>query len=119
MTVFENRGLYDTSNVWFEEGEIRLYDKKARRPEMRHIDYGLGVFKSGAFDGFPRDAVVDLADVQRALVSRRELAGFEVTQRFYEIGSPEGLTELDRMLRQHRGDREHAAGSGFQIETPG
>jgi NDP-sugar pyrophosphorylase family protein len=44
MTVYRNLGRYDTSNVWFEGGEIRVYDKKNKRPEMQHIDYGLGVF---------------------------------------------------------------------------
>lgn len=99
MTVYENHGKYDTSNVWFEGGEIKVYDKKARRPEMHHIDYGLGAFRAEAFEGFPRDAVVDLAEVQKALVARRQLAGYEIGQRFYEIGSHEGLQELDVLLR--------------------
>lgn len=98
MTVYENQGRYDTSNVWFEADEIKVYDKKARRPEMHHIDYGLGVFRAAAFDAFPRDAVVDLADVQKALLARHQLAGFEIKERFYEIGSHEGLQELDRLL---------------------
>jgi len=99
MTVYENRGRYDASNVWFENGEIRRYDKKDKVPEMHHIDYGLGVFRATAFDGFPRDAVVDLAEVQKTLVARGQLAGLEIAQRFYEIGSHEGLNELDALLR--------------------
>ncbi len=99
MTVYENRGRYDSSNVWFEDGRIRAYDKKAGLPRMHHIDYGLGVFRAGAFDGFPRDSVVDLADVQGSLVTRGELAGLEIGERFYEIGSPAGLAELDRLLK--------------------
>jgi NDP-sugar pyrophosphorylase family protein len=98
MTVYENQGRYDTSNVWFEHGEIRRYDKKEKLPQMHHIDYGLGVFSASAFDGFPRDAVVDLAEVQKALVARHQLAGYEIRQRFYEIGSHEGLRELDALL---------------------
>ena len=100
MTVYENHGRYDTSNVWFEQGAIKVYDKKSRRPEMHHIDYGLGLFRASAFDGFARDAVVDLADVQQALVSRGELAGYEIKERFYEIGSPAGLAELNALLRR-------------------
>lgn len=100
MTVFENRERYDTSNVWFERGEIRRYDKREKLPQMHHIDYGLGVFRAEAFTPFPRDTIVDLADVQKALVARGELAGYEVQQRFYEIGSPAGLSELDELLRR-------------------
>jgi NDP-sugar pyrophosphorylase family protein len=99
MTVYENHGRYDASNVWFEHGEIKVYDKQNKVPQMHHIDYGLGVFRPAAFDGFPRDAVVDLAEVQKKLVARRQLAGYEVKERFYEIGSPEGLQELDALLR--------------------
>ncbi len=99
MTVYENHGRYDTSNVEFAAGEIVRYDKKQKTPAMHHIDYGLGVFRAAAFDGFPRDAVVDLAEVQKSLVARRQLAGFEIRQRFYEIGSHEGLAELDALLR--------------------
>ncbi len=100
MTVFENRGRYETSNVWFEDGKIQRYDKKQPSQQMHFVDYGLGLFRSAAFDGFPRDAAVDLADVQMALVARQQLAGYEIKQRFYEIGSPAGLNELDALLRR-------------------
>jgi NDP-sugar pyrophosphorylase family protein len=100
MTVFENREAYDASNVWWEDGRIKIYSKKEKVPQMRHIDYGLSLFRAAAFDGYPRDAVVDLATVQTDLVRRGELAGYEMRQRFYEIGSHAGLQELDQLLRQ-------------------
>jgi NDP-sugar pyrophosphorylase family protein len=100
MTVYENNGRFDASNAWFEGGVIRAYDKRDKLPQMRHIDYGLGLFRSAAFDDFPRDEPVDLADVQKALLARGELAGFEVKERFYEIGSHAGLGELDRILQK-------------------
>jgi NDP-sugar pyrophosphorylase family protein len=100
MTVFENRGRYDASNVWFAEGEIKIYDKQSKSPQLQHIDYGLGVFQGAAFDGFPRDRPVDLAEVQKKLVAGGELAGLEIPERFYEIGSHEGLQELNQLFRQ-------------------
>lgn len=99
MTVYENHGRYDASNVWFENGQIMLYDKKTKVPQMHHIDYGLGVIQARAFDGWPRNAIVDLAEVYRKLVAEKQLAGYEIQQRFYEIGSHEGLNELDQLLR--------------------
>ena len=30
MTVFRNENQFDTSNVWFADGEIKVYDKKQR-----------------------------------------------------------------------------------------
>ena len=98
MTVFENKGLYDSSNVWFQNGEIKVYDKKVKLPEMKHIDYGLGLFKASAFESYSKTEVVDLAEVQKSLVSQKELCGYEMRERFYEIGSPEGLAELNTLL---------------------
>ena len=65
---------------------------------MRHIDYGLSIFTREAIAARAEGEAFDLADVQRDLASRGELAGFEMTQRFYEIGSREGLAELERLL---------------------
>jgi NDP-sugar pyrophosphorylase family protein len=102
MTVYENHEKYDASNVWFEAGEIKVYDKKNKVPQMHHIDYGLGLFRAAAFDGFPRNEIVDLAAVQMKLVTERQLAGYEIPERFYEIGSHAGLQELDILLRSKK-----------------
>jgi NDP-sugar pyrophosphorylase family protein len=102
MTVFRNEGRWDTSNVWFQDGAIRSYNKKDRTPDMQHIDYGLGILSAKALEHWADGKAFDLADVYRDLISRNELAGFEVSQRFYEIGSPEGLAELDAMLRRQQ-----------------
>ncbi|HEY3897554.1 MAG TPA: nucleotidyltransferase family protein [Chthoniobacter sp.] len=99
MTVFRNEGAWDSSNVHFTDGRIVRYDKRERTPEMRHIDYGLGVFKASVFADRPADQPFDLADVQRELVAKGALAGHEVFQRFYEAGSHAGLAELETLLR--------------------
>jgi NDP-sugar pyrophosphorylase family protein len=99
MTVFKNDGRWDTSNVWFDGKQILRYDKKDRSPEMRYIDYGLAVLRAEAMDRWPDNEAFDLAEVYRRLAAEKQLAGYEVTQRFYEIGSPEGLAELDALLR--------------------
>jgi NDP-sugar pyrophosphorylase family protein len=99
MTVFENEGRWDASNLWFEHGEIRRYNKKLRTPEMRHIDYGIAVLSPAVFAAFPNDAPFDLADVYSCLTAEKQMAAYEVKQRFYEIGSAGGLAELDSLLR--------------------
>lgn len=95
MTVYRNEGRWDTSNVEFAGGRILAYDKKDRTPRMQYIDYGLGVFRRDAFDG----AQADLAEVYRDLLRSGQLAACEVHQRFYEIGSFEGIAELSRHLQ--------------------
>ena len=98
MTVYRNEGLYDTSNVVFRDGAIAVYDKKLRLPEMHHIDYGLSLFQASVFDAYAADQPFDLAEVMGRLVREKHLAGYEVTERFYEIGSPAGLAELEALL---------------------
>jgi NDP-sugar pyrophosphorylase family protein len=99
MTVYANSGQYDTSNVWFENGQIKTYNKKNLRPEMHHIDYGLSAFRAEVFGALPSGVRFDLADLLRDLAVQGDLAGFEVDTRFYEIGSPGGLAELDALLK--------------------
>jgi N-acetyl-alpha-D-muramate 1-phosphate uridylyltransferase len=99
MAVLKNEGRWDTSNVSFEAGQIRRYDKKLRTPEMRYIDYGVGILEAVVFTPYPDTVPFDLADVYSQLVSEEKLAAYEVKQRFYEIGSREGLAELDSLLR--------------------
>jgi NDP-sugar pyrophosphorylase family protein len=100
MTVLKNEGRWDTSNVELEEGEIRRYDKKMRTAEMRYIDYGIAVLSATVFELFPGDVPFDLADLYSRLVSDKKMAAYEVKERFYEIGSRQGLAELDSLLRE-------------------
>jgi NDP-sugar pyrophosphorylase family protein len=98
MTVYHNQGRYDTSNVVFADGEIKVYDKKTKLPEMHHIDYGLSLFKAAAFDGYSAEQPFDLAEVMDKLVREKQLAGYEVKERFYEMGSRVGLEDLEQLL---------------------
>ena len=65
---------------------------------MKHIDYGLSLFKASVFEAFPADEKFDLADVMQKLVREKQLAGYEAPERFYEMGSPAGLAELETLL---------------------
>jgi NDP-sugar pyrophosphorylase family protein len=98
MTVFRNNDAWDRSNVVFADGRILQYDKNVTLPEMRHIDDGLGVLARRSLDGYPRGVFLDLATVYRDLLARDDLAGYEVKERFYEIGSPQGLEELRSLI---------------------
>ena len=98
MTVYPNRGLYDTSNVVFRDGEIAVHDKQTRLPEMQHIDYGLSLFRPAAFADYPAAEPFDLTELMQRLVARQQLAGLEIKERFYEIGSLAGLAELELLL---------------------
>jgi N-acetyl-alpha-D-muramate 1-phosphate uridylyltransferase len=101
MTIFANADSWDRSNVWFDNGKIRLYSKREKLPEMRYIDYGLMICTRQIFNHSPDEVPFELADTLEDLSRKGELAGYEVNQRFYEIGSPAGLAELDHLLSVH------------------
>lgn len=94
MTVFRNEGKWDKSNIEFEDGNILKYDKRNVTGKMSYIDYGLGMLSKNAFDDFEKEDIFDLEEVYKNLLLKNELLGFEVKERFYEIGSFEGLQEL-------------------------
>jgi NDP-sugar pyrophosphorylase family protein len=97
MTVFRNNGQWDTSNVEFDGNQILAYSKKNRTENMQYIDYGLGVFDAKVF---VKTQAADLADVYGVLLKAGELVGYEVRERFYEIGSHDGLQETANFLTQ-------------------
>lgn len=97
MTVFRNEGKWDTSNVEMRDGTIVRYSKLARTAEMQHIDYGLSILRAEVLRHWPDGAQFDLAGVLSSIAEDGQLAAYEVNERFYEIGSPEGL----RMTEEH------------------
>jgi NDP-sugar pyrophosphorylase family protein len=101
MTVYRNVNQIEQSNVEFANGVIRNYDKVHHTEAMLHIDYGLGVLDASVLSARPTDVAFDLADLYQELARRDLLAGYEVSERFYEIGSPAGLAETDALLRKN------------------
>ncbi len=99
MTVYRNEGLYDTSNVEYDGDRILQYDKRNRTHAMHHIDYGLGAFHRSVFQALPAGQARDLATLYQDLLQAGNLAAFEVHQRFYEIGSPQGLRDTEEFLK--------------------
>lgn len=104
MAVFRNENRWDASNVRFENGRVAEYDKEgAGRAELSYVDYGLSVLSRDlVLERIAPGAAADLASLYRELSLAGELAGFEVTKRFYEVGSREGVADLERYLTVER-----------------
>jgi NDP-sugar pyrophosphorylase family protein len=102
MTVFRNEGQWDTSNVAYAAGNVVLYDKSRKNapPEgFAYIDYGLSALSAeGVRAWIPSGEKADLAEMFHGMSLQGELAGFEAKERFYEIGSPQGLLDLEAYL---------------------
>ncbi len=100
MTVFHNNDLFDKSNVAFKNGKILAYEKEETSWSKDHIDYGLGVFKTALFEKLSMTEPHDLAAVYKTTLNEGRLAAFEVSERFYEIGSFKGLEETKTYLKE-------------------
>ena len=100
LTVFRNHDRWDRSNVLCLNGLIVRYSKTHRTPDMQHIDYGLAAMRAETLLTYPNGEALDLARVYEDLVARDALAAYEVSTRFYEIGTPSGLAETRQYLAQ-------------------
>jgi NDP-sugar pyrophosphorylase family protein len=112
MTVYRNGGRFDASNAVFAGGWVSRYEKglAAPPPEMQFIDYGLSALRGSVVaETVPAQGPSDLAATFSALSRAGRLAGFEATERFFEIGTPSGLADLERHLSRST-DEAHGGG---------
>jgi NDP-sugar pyrophosphorylase family protein len=107
MTVLENHDRWDVSNAAFTApGRLRYRKGAGGRDGMTHIDYGLSVISRGVvLERLPRHGASDLADLFTELGEQDELGGYEVHERFYEVGSHAGLQDLEELLVRDAGAR--------------
>ena len=99
--MYLNRGAGDKSNVRIGGGQVVYYSKRARRGEAEYIDYGLSAFRREVIEARAAAALpLDLAAVLEDLVAQGRLAAFPVRQRFYEIGSTQGIADLASYLQE-------------------
>ncbi len=99
MTVYENRNAVYPSNVVVEDGHVTIYNKETQTTTMAWIDFGVSLFRRAAVDLIPAARPVDLGELNRALIARRELLAHLVPHRFYEIGTSESLAEFETLVR--------------------
>lgn len=97
----DNRWEASASNVLFEKGRVVEYNKQALSPAMKHIEYGLGILSQAAFSPWKDKHNFDLGGIYQRLAKENTLLGYEVTQRFYEIGSQKALQETEKYLNQN------------------
>ena len=99
MTVLKNQDNWDKSNAYFNDKSVS-YNKKNPQKNMNYIDYGLNVVKDSIFKNFPSNKPFDLADVFEDLSNKSLLAGIEIYDRFYEIGSVNGLNDTIEFFKK-------------------
>jgi len=94
MTVYKNNNLFDTSNTVIRDSLVLKYNKHEKAADMNYIEYGVNIFRKDVLSGIPEDRFYELGDVFTPLIEDEQLLAYEVTERFYEIGSLNGLTDF-------------------------
>ncbi len=101
MSIYKNDGQWDSSNVVADASRtwVARYEKGQTDPAFDHIDYGATALRRGVIAALPLGEPHGLDAIQRDMARRKRLRACMARDRFFEIGSPEGLAELDRHLR--------------------
>jgi NDP-sugar pyrophosphorylase family protein len=97
MSVYKNENRFDRSNTAIENCLVIEYNKN-KWEQMAYIDYGVNLFRKDVLKLVPGAVPYSLGALFQQLIARRELLAYEVSERFYQIGSPEGLKECSRYL---------------------
>ena len=98
MVVYKNYDRYDASNVVVTDGLVKIYDKRTKTAEMIYIDAGLSALSKQALALVPQNEVCSLEYLFGRLVQSQQLLAYETRQRFYEVGSPAGLEDFQRLV---------------------
>jgi NDP-sugar pyrophosphorylase family protein len=99
MSVYKNADQWDPSNVETDGVWIKRYEKGAKHAKLDHIDYGALALRRSVIALLPEGIPAALDVIQSDLAARGRMRAVTAPERFYEIGSPEGLEALDRRLR--------------------
>jgi MurNAc alpha-1-phosphate uridylyltransferase len=100
MCVYKNENKFDTSNAFFQENGEFMYQKGASADICTHIDYGLSFYKKDLFVENHSTKKFDLADFAHNLAVNGDLHGYEISEKFYEVGSQQGLKDFSMHLLQ-------------------
>lgn len=107
MAVFRNDDRWDRSNTQIAGEIVVRYEKRARDaapdPAIDHIDYGATALRREVVAALPEGVPLGLDAVQRELAARGLLRALPASRRFFEIGSPEGLADLEAELTRNEG----------------
>jgi len=106
MVVYKNNNQGIKSNVSLQHGKVAVYDKWQRHREMEYIDNGLSALNKDLLARIPEHTYFEIETIFGELAIEGELAGYETSQKYFEIGSLEGIRELETLLKRRRIERE-------------
>ena len=103
VTVFRDDVVGVPANTEVEHELVVAYDKEQPTKKMEFIDYGFMIFETSALLDSPYEGAFDMSVLVKQLATEKRLAAFEVAQRFYEVGTPDGIATLEKYLADAQG----------------
>ena len=98
-TVYRNHDSYDLSNMVINGDMVVKYSKTEKTKDMVYIDYGASIFRKEVLQLIPENQTYSLEDLFIRLIGIEQLLAFEINDRFYEIGSLQGLRDFEQFTK--------------------
>jgi MurNAc alpha-1-phosphate uridylyltransferase len=99
MVIYRNHNFYDNSNLEIQDGLVNAYDKANPDGKLVYIDAGLSILKKKYLTQVPPQRPSSLEELYCKIVDTQRMLAYQVYRRFYEIGSPRGLAELQELMK--------------------
>ncbi len=98
MAIYKNNNKFDLSNVKKKLNYI-IYNKSKKNSNYRYIDYGVSFLDKSIFDKIKKNIKFDLAVLLKKISEKKQLQGYVVKKRFYEIGSYNGIRQFKNYIK--------------------
>lgn len=101
MAILENNNMFDKSNVKYYQDNINIFYSKNNLHKMNYIDYGVSILRSTLFKDYKNNQInIDLSLIFEEFSKKKLIQGYQVKERFYEIGSFEGLSDITKYFEK-------------------
>jgi NDP-sugar pyrophosphorylase family protein len=103
LTIYKNENKFDNSNILYSESNKKItdYKKESKNKEFKYIDYGVSVFSQDAFEYVKNLDYFELGFLHKKLIQDDQLHPYIVKERFYEIGSLNGIKDFTNYLKEN------------------
>ena len=99
ITVYSNQDLIIKNNITTDEDDLVSRYSKRESKGMRYVDSGVIALNKKIVDLIPQDRNCSLEEeIYIQLIEMKEMKTYITDQRFYDMGSQEGITLMEKIL---------------------
>jgi NDP-sugar pyrophosphorylase family protein len=100
VVCYDNKTKIANNNIYLDcSGLIRRYDKRHPDRDMNYVEAGVAILKKEILGMIPEGKAVSLEEeIFPALIKQGRLKGYPTSQRYYDIGTLEGLKEIENLF---------------------